>query len=153
MVLYVAVVEIGELSALPERHDSNGVISGPTGAALLAIIWGTAIGLALAHWFAFQLAAPAFRGSRPRRADWQIGAAQVAGAAFVAVLSSLPVLFFTDVRAQETVGDMPAALIGVVSYLIARRSRLSVVPSVILAVAALAVGVLIAVVKTRIAAH
>ncbi|HEU5270747.1 MAG TPA: hypothetical protein VFU36_12545 [Jatrophihabitans sp.] len=152
MVLYVAVVEIGELAAVPERHLGDQV-TGPVGGTLLAIIWGTAIGLALAHWFAFQLAAPAFRGDRPTRHDWQIGLAQLAGAALVAVMSSLPVLTFSDLRAQETVGDVPAALIGLVGYLVARRARLAVLPAVFFGITALVLGILVALVKTRIAAH
>jgi hypothetical protein len=153
MVLYVSVVEIGELAALPEGHYSSGLVTGPVGHTLLTIVWGTAIGLALAHWFAFQLAAPAFRGERARRLDWQLGAAQLAGAAFVAVLSTVPVLLFSDARAQETVGDVPAVLVGVIGYLVARRARLSVLPSLCYGVTALALGVLIALIKTRLAAH
>lgn len=153
MVLYVAVVEIGELAAVPESHYSGGRVTGPVGGTLLAIVWGTAIGLALAHWFAFQLAAPAFRGDRPSRHDWQSGLAQLAGAAFVAVMSSVPVLVFSDVRAQETVGDVPAALIGLVGYLVARRARLAVLPAVFFGITALVLGILVALVKTKIAAH
>src|SRR5690242_8828110 len=103
MVLYVSVVEIAELAAIPEDHFSNGHASGPVGTTLLAIVWGTAVGLAIAHWFAFRLAAPGFRGERPTRLDTKIGLAQVGGAVFVATMSSLPVLFLNDVRAQEVV--------------------------------------------------
>src|SRR4051794_33351152 len=108
MVLYVSVVEIAELAAVPERHLSNGSVTGPVGNKLLAIVWGTAVGLALAHWFAFRLAAPAFRGERPSRHDRVVGLAQVLGAVFVAAISSLPILLLSDVRAQETTGDVPA---------------------------------------------
>src|SRR4051795_11144930 len=120
MVLYVSVVEIAELAAIPEEHFTDGKVTGAVGGQLLAIIWGTAVGLAIAHWFAFRLAAPAFRGERPTRHDTYIGLAQVAGAMFVAAVSSLPVLVLSDVRAQETTGDVPALLIGIIGYLIAR---------------------------------
>src|SRR5260221_861671 len=120
MVLYVSVVEIAELAAIPETHFAHGKVTGAVGAQLLGIIWGTAVGLAIAHWFAFRLAAPAFRGERPTRNDTYIGLAQVGGAMFVAAVSSLPVIFFSDVRAQETTGDVPALLIGIIGYLIAR---------------------------------
>jgi len=153
MVLYVAVVEIAELTALPESHFAGGRVTGPVGGTLLEVVWGTAIGLALAHWFAFQLAAPAFRNGRPTRVDWQIGLAQLAGAAFVAVLSSLPVLLFSDLRAQETIGDVPAVLIGAIGYLVARRARVAVLPAVFFGITALVLVVLVALVKTRIAAH
>src|SRR5262249_45488541 len=114
MILYVAVVEIGELASLPEKHFSDGHVTGPVGGQLLALLWGPAVGLALAHWFAFRLAAPAFRGERVTGLDTRIGLAQVGGAIFVAAVSSLPVVFLNDVRAQELTGDVPALLIGVV---------------------------------------
>jgi hypothetical protein len=153
MVLYVSVVEIGELAAIPESHFAGGRVTGPVGAQLLAIVWGTAIGLAVAHWFAFRLAAPAFRGERPTRLDSYIGLAQVGGAIFVAAVSSLPVLLMSDVRAQETTGDVPALLIGIIGYLIARTTGRSRVTAAFYGVTALTVGVLVALVKTRLAAH
>jgi len=153
MVLYVSVVEIAELTSLPERHFGGGRVTGPVGTQLLAIVWGTAVGLALAHWFAFRVAAPAFRGDSPTRRDTQIGLAQLGGAAFVAAVSSLPVLFFSDVRAQETIGDMPAVIIGVVGYLLARATGKSRLPSVFYGATALALGVVVALVKSALAAH
>ena len=77
MVLYVSVVLIAELAAIPEQHFADGRVTGAVGGQLLAIVWGTAVGLAVAHWFAFRLAAPAFRGERPTRLDTYIGLAQV----------------------------------------------------------------------------
>jgi hypothetical protein len=153
MVLYVSVVEIAELAALPEEHFTHGVVSGPVGTQLLAIVWGTAVGLAIAHWFAFRLAAPAFRGERPSRHDTYIGLAQVAGAIFVAAVSSVPVLLLPDVQAQETTGDVPAVLIGLVGYLLARYLGKSQLASLLYGVTALALGVLVALVKTILAAH
>src|SRR3954454_19627532 len=87
MVLYVSVVEIAELAALPSGGQ-GGAVTGPVGAELLAILWGTAIGLALAHWFAFRLAAPAFRGEHIGHNETAIVLAQLCGAAFVAAVSS-----------------------------------------------------------------
>jgi len=153
MVLYVSVVEIAELAALPESHLSFGRVTGPVGSHLLAIVWGTAVGLALAHWFAFGLAARAFRGERPSLHDTQVGLAQMAGAVLVAALSSLPVLLFSDVRAQELTGDVPAVLVGVVGYLVARQTGSSRLASAFYGAAALAVGVVVALVKSLLSAH
>jgi hypothetical protein len=153
MILYVSVVEIAELAALPERHFSAGRVTGAVGAQLVAILWGTAVGLALAHWFAFRLAAPAFRGERPTYLDNQIGLAQLGGAVLVAALSSVPPLLFSDVRAQETAGDVPAVLVGVVGYLVARHAGSSRLASVAYGVAACAVGILVALIKSALAAH
>jgi hypothetical protein len=153
MILYVSIVEIAELAALPESHLAFGRVTGPVGASLLAIIWGTAIGLALAHWFAFGLAAPAFRGEHPSYHNTQIGLAQLAGAVLVAALSSLPSLLFSDVRAQETTGDVPALLVGVVAYLVARHTGSSRLASAFYGATALALGVSVALVKSLLAAH
>lgn len=153
MVLYVSVVEIAELAAIPESHFAHGRVTGPVEGQLLAIVWGTAVGLAVAHWFAFGLAAPAFRGEPPTRYILYVGLAQVGGAMFVAALSSLPVLVLSDVRAQETAGDVPALLIGVIAYLVARSSGRPRVASLFYGVTALALGVLVALVKSILAAH
>src|SRR3954466_11536495 len=82
MILYVSVVLIAELAAIPEKHFAHGRVTGAVGARLLAIVWGTAVGLAVAHWFAFRLAAPGFRGERPNRWDTYVGLAQLGGAMF-----------------------------------------------------------------------
>ncbi|MDQ1508181.1 MAG: hypothetical protein QOG50_25 [Actinomycetota bacterium] len=153
MVLYVSVVEIAEFAALPEDHFTHGRVSGPVGGQLLAILWGTAVGLAIAHWFAFRIAAPGFRGEAPTGRDFRIGLAQLGGAVFVAAVSSVPVLLFSDVRAQETVGDVPAVIIGVIGYFVARSSGKSRVPSVFYGVTALALGIVVALVKSTLAAH
>jgi len=153
MILYVSVVEIAELAALPEAHYVHGRVTGPTGGYMLAIVWGTAIGLALAHWFAFRVAAPAFRGERPTHVDVQIGIAQLAGAALVALISSLPVLLFSNVTAQETIGDVPALLVGAVGYLVARRTGSGHLASAFYGLTALALGVVVALVKAKLSAH
>ena len=153
MVLYVSVVEIAELATIPEEHFADGRVTGAVGGQLLAIVWGTAVGLALAHWFAFRLASPAFRGERPTRLDTYIGLAQVAGAVFVAALSSIPVLLLPDVRAQEFTGDVPALLIGAVGYLVARQTHRSRLAAVFYGLTALALGILVATVKSTLAAH
>ncbi len=153
MVLYVSVVEIAELATLPEGHFGHGRVTGPVGAQLLAIVWGTAVGLAIAHWFAFRVAAPGFRGDRPTSLDTRIGLAQLAGAVMVAVISSVPVLVFSDVRAQETIGDVPALIIGVIGYLVARATGKGRLPAVFYGVTALALGIIVALVKSALAAH
>jgi hypothetical protein len=153
MVLYVSVVLIAELAAIPEKHFADGRVTGAVGGQLLAIVWGTAVGLAVAHWFSFRLAAPAFRGERPTRLDTYIGLAQVGSAVFVAAISSLPVVFLADVREREATEDVPALLIGIIGYLLARTTGRSRVAAVFYGVTALALGVLVALVKTRLASH
>ena len=153
MALYVSVVEIAELAAIPESHFAHGRVTGPVGGQLLAILWGTAIGLVLAHWFAFRVAGRAFGGERVTGLDTRIGFAQVGAGMFVAAVSSLPIVLLSDVQAQESVGDMPALLIGIVGYLIARSAGKSRVPSAFFGITALLLGVLVALVKNILVAH
>jgi hypothetical protein len=153
MILYVSVVEIAELATLPEAHFPNGRVTGPVDGQLLAILWGTAMGLAIAHFFAFRVAARGFRGDRVTGLDTRIGLAQIGGAALVAAVSSIPVLFLSDVRSQETAGDVPAIIIGVIAYLLSRSSGKGRVPSIFYGITALSVGVLVALVKSALAAH
>jgi hypothetical protein len=152
MVLYVSVVEIAELAALPETHVS-GHATGPVSSELLAIIWGTAVGLAVAHWFAFRLGGHAFRGDRVTGLDTKVGLAQIGAAMFVAAASSVPVLLFGDVREQEFTGFVPAVLIGIVGYLIARETGKGRVAASVYGITALALGLLVATVKLALAAH
>ena len=152
MVLYVSVVEIAELAALPEAHVS-GHATGPVSTQLLAIIWGTAVGLAIAHWFAFRLAGRAFRGDRVTGLDRKVGLAQIGAAIFVAAASSVPVLLFGDVREQEFTGFVPAVLIGIVGYLIARETGKGRLAAAAYGITALALGLLVATVKLALAAH
>ncbi len=153
MVLYVSVIEIAELAVLPAEHRTGGHVDGPVGAELLAIIWGTAIGLAIAHWFAFRLAGRAFRGDRVTGLDTKVGLAQVGAAIFVALISSLPVLLLDDVGAQVVTGWIPAVLIGIVGYLIARETGRRRVAAAVYGLTALALGLLVAIVKSALAGH
>lgn len=153
MVLYVSIVEVAELAAIPESHFASGRVTGPVDEQLLAIVWGTAVGLALAHWFAFQLAGPVFRGDRPSSRAASILLAQVGGAAFVAALSSVPVLVLSDVRSKQTTGYVPAVLIGIVAYVVARSSGRPRGAALFYGVVALCLGVLVALIKSILAAH
>ena len=153
MVLYVAVVEMAELVALPLGDSGHGEVTGPVGLELLAIVWGTAVGLALAHWFAFRLAAAGFRGDRPTRLDAEIGLAQLGGATLVAALSSIPVLLFSDANEQKIIVFVPAVIIGVIGYSLARTTGRSRFPSVVLGSIALALGVVVAIIKSALSAH
>jgi hypothetical protein len=153
MVLYLSVVEIAEIAALPEGRSATGQVTGAVGATLLAVIWGTAVGLALAHWFAFRVAAPAFRGDRVTRHDTLLGLAQVGGALFVACVSSLPALLPGDRNSQLATGLVLASIIGVVGYVIARSSGRTRTASAFYGITALALGLLVAFVKSALAAH
>ena len=58
------------------------------------LIWGTTLGLAIAHWFAFQVSARMVAGGAVRSHDVWVVIAQLLGAVAVGVLASIPILVF-----------------------------------------------------------
>src|SRR4051812_35255441 len=149
MLLYVSVVLLGEFGALPSGTTADGELHGPSGWQLVAIIWGTTVGLALAHWFAFRLAAHTF-GGRPPGQDLLLVVGQIVGAAVVAVLASVPAVVLSPSRGQQVVLYVPAVLIGVVGYLVSRSGDRGRLASALFAVAALICSLAVAVVKSAI---
>ena len=150
MVLYVSVVEIAELAALPETHRL-GRVTGPVGTTLVAIIWGTAIGLAIVHWFAFGFAPRTPRWRAPDRLQGRAGPARRGRVRGRGVLRADPLI--RRHTEQEFIGIMPAILIGFSSYLIGRAAGRSRVAAAIYGMIALAAGLTVAAVKGALAAH
>ena len=89
MALYVSVVLLAALVAL-----ENGATTSDTD--MLGLIWGTTIGLALAHYFAFRVASRLVRGTTFHKRDGEIALAQLCGAAIVAAACTIPVVIFPD---------------------------------------------------------
>ena len=87
MALYVAVCLLAALIALGDRAEEHHVRA-------IALVWGTTIGLALAHLFAFRVAARWISGGTLGDRDSAAALAQLAGAAFVAVLATVPIAVF-----------------------------------------------------------
>ena len=134
MLLYVAVVLLATLAVL-----SSGVV----GAELVALIWGTTIGLALAHWFAFRVATQGFGGGYLRGQDFKEAMAQLAGAAFVAVIASLPVLLVGDDDEQEAVSFVLALTVGAIGYVVERANGRTRMASAVFAVVTLLAALLV----------
>ena len=113
MALYVCLVLAAEFVAVGDHADSEGIV--------LATIWATTIGLALAHVFAFDLAGRLFSGGR-RRSEAAIAALVQLGAAIaVAAAVSIPFLFLPLDRALDVAAFATAALVrGVAAYAVAR---------------------------------
>jgi hypothetical protein len=137
--LYVSVVLLAELAALPQDHI-------PKGWAMIALIWGTTLGLALAHWFAFSVASSAIAGTLSRQ-DLQVGVAGVVGALFVALVASLPEVFLAARDAETVLLFVPATFIGIGGFFVARAADRSVRLSFLWALGMVFVGVTIAFLK------
>jgi hypothetical protein len=69
---------------------------GGTSSAVLALVWGTTIGLILAHWVAFQLTARLFAGSRLPSHDRLTMVGQAVAALGVACLATVPLLLHAN---------------------------------------------------------
>ena len=157
MVLYLSITLLATLTALPsgadgavDDHGSGGV----HGLSLVGLIWGTAIGLTLAHFFAFRLTARAFTGGKVSEKDVRIGLSQLAGAAFVAVSCTIPVLLIGDSDEVQATTLVPALIIGVTGYLIARRAAHSTnVQSLIIGGVVMVLGLTVAAIKNFVLGH
>jgi hypothetical protein len=145
MALYVGVVLAAEFVAFEEHAvDERSTV---------AVIWGTALGVALAHVFAFNLAARLFAGRRldggTRRAVW----AQLASAATVAFVVTVPFLFLALGPALDVSGFLLSALIGVTAYVASREAGAGRIRSVVDGLIALAVATAIVSVKVGLTGH
>jgi hypothetical protein len=141
MVLYVCIVLAAEFVAGGDTVKSERFA--------VEVIWGTVIGLALAHVFAFNLAARLLIGGRlspeVRAAAW----AQLAAAAALAVLVTIPFVLFSLRPALRVDAFLVAGLIGVAAYAASRGSgsgrKRSLVDGLI------ALGVALVVVSVKVA--
>jgi hypothetical protein len=110
MGLYITISLLAVLAAKP--HGGGTV-------AVLTLIWGTTLGLILAHWLAFQLTARLFAGSRLPSHDRITMVGQAVAALGVACLASVPVLLHANAGPALSRGVL-AGLIGLFAFGAAR---------------------------------
>lgn len=137
--LYVTLVLLAALVAVPSDRL-------PSDRHLVGIILGTSLGLLLAHWFAFRLAAHI----TTEQGHWspsaaQEAAAQLVGGLAVASLAAAPFVLFDSATALAVTLWLLAALPAVAGFLIARLRGSSWVLALATAawVLALAAGVVV----------
>jgi hypothetical protein len=150
MMLYVSIVLLAELAALPKDGHGRSEIHGW---GLAALIWGTAVGLALAHWFSFELAARLFSTGHVREIELAIGAGQVAGAVVVALLSTVPIVFVRDGSEIGWMIFVPALLVGATGFATARTAGRSAGFSLVVGLLITCAGLLVAAVKNWLVGH
>ena len=149
MVLYVSIVLLATLVALPEDFAEHGNAA----LELLALEWGTAIGLALAHWFAFTVAGALLSGGMPTREDVEVVGAQLAGAALVAGVTMVPILVAGSDSDVTAAAFAPALILGFAGFRVARTSGRSVIAALFAGVLVLLVGLTVATVKALLGGH
>ena len=108
MALYVSITLLAALTATDDH--------GPVYLNVLAVIWGTTIGLALAHWFAFGLAARLVGPiGDPGSVERELFA-ELAGAAGVAAVATIVVVVLPTHLEWEGARFTVAACIGIIAY-------------------------------------
>src|SRR5690606_27368151 len=138
MALYIAICLLAALLALPQ-HGAH--------APLVGVIWGVTLGLALAHWFAFQLSGRLVGADRIETHDAASAGAQIAGAAAVAVIASLPLPLTPSADEVVVVELVLAAFLGLVGFLVARGAGASRLRSAVCAIVVLVAAVAVALAK------
>lgn len=122
MALYLAIVIFAELVAIPEGHRPDIIES-------VVLIWGTTVGLTLAHLFAFELSAAFVASGRPGLAAHHLALAQIAAAGAVAAVATLPVFVLSEEPGYEFAQGLLALLIGGTAFATARHGGASLTRS------------------------
>ncbi len=145
MALYVAICLLGALTLASDHQVSEFDV--------FAVVWGTTLGLAIVHWFAFRLSARLAAGGVVRRRDVEVSAAQLGGAAAVGALATIPVVLFGDSNELDAVRLFMAGFIAFVGFGVARASGGSWLRAGTYAAGMVVVGLAIAVLKNTLAGH
>ena len=115
-------------------------------------MWGTTVGLALAHVFAFRIAGRLVHQGPPQ-GDRIVSLIQMASAAAVAVIVSVPVLLAPTVTELNWARYTCAGIIGVVGYLVARGASRGRMRAVLFGLGVLVVAFAVAALKHALAGH
>ena len=146
MALYVTVVLLAALVVLKGGTDVSDQ-------ELAELVWGTTVGLALAHLFAFRISSRLVRGVSFDRNDLAVAGAQLGGAAAVAALCTIPIIVLPEGSADDAIRIMLGLLMGIGGYASGRSGGASHFRSLLLGVAAFSAGVLVALVKNGLVQH
>lgn len=147
MALYVAVCLLATLAVAAEADVDHR----PT---MLAVVWGTTLGLAIAHWFAFRLSARLTSAGEVRRTDAEISVAQLAGSVIVALVATVPVVLFDGAETQlDATNGFVVGFIAVIGYLVGRSSGASMLRSILYATVIVVAAALVVIVKNALSGH
>jgi hypothetical protein len=136
MALYVAICLIAALAALENVSAIPGHI--------LGLVWGTTVGLALAHVFAFRIAGRLVHDGELPRSDRIVS---------VAVIVSIPVLLAPTASEVVWAHYTCAVIIGAAGYLVARGAEHGRIRAVLFGIGVLAVAIAIALLKQALVGH
>ena len=142
MALYLAIVLLAESVAL-QAYSADA-------AEIVATSWGTAIGLVLAHLFAFTLSTRLVAGGHVEAAAWRSEGAQFVAAVIVALVATLPFLFVSEGTALNISGSLLAVLIGGTGFESARARGARVPRALLIGAASLLAAAIVVAVKAAL---
>jgi hypothetical protein len=145
MALYVAICLLAALTAVSDDHTSE--------LKVFEIVWGTTLGLSLAHWFAFNVSSRLVSVGQVREREREVVVAQIGGAAAVAIVATIPVVLLPTSVEFDVVRFVLAGVIGIVGYEVARTSGADRMRSFGYALAVLFVANLVVVIKNFLLGH
>jgi dipeptide/tripeptide permease len=139
MALYVAICLLAALAALKGTVLEHGVV--------FELVWGTTVGLALAHMFAFLLAGRLIEGRRITAATRATILAQLVGAAAVALLVTIAIVLVPTSDELDAARVDLAVIIGITGYVVSRNVARTRLRAVLFAIIVTAVGLAVAAIK------
>jgi VanZ family protein len=135
MALYTSITLLGALTVTGRGASEVDV---------LAIVWGTTVGLALAHWFAFSFAVRLVEPAAEKAELDRHLAVVLAAAAVVAAVASVPVLVLPEDLERPGARFAAAMSIGVAAFAQSRAFGAPKARAARVAVVALLLGLLVA---------
>ncbi|HEY7466111.1 MAG TPA: hypothetical protein VIB47_05405 [Dehalococcoidia bacterium] len=145
MALYVSLVLAAEFVSIEGHLESKSFA--------ISVIWGTALGLTLAHVFAFNLSGMLFSrgtlGTEARAAMLY----QVAATAGVAAVLSFPFLLLRLSEALDVDKYLVAGFIGITGWGVARTAGRSGVHALTIGLIMLALAIAVVLAKAALSAH
>ena len=144
MALYLAIVLLAESVALQR-------LLGRTRPRSSATCWGTAVGLALAHLFAFTLSTRLVSGGHVSAATWRNAGAQLAAAAFVALIATFPFLLVDEGIAFSISGSFLTLLIGATGFESARAGGAPIRRALLIGATSLLAAAIVVAVEAAVA--
>ncbi len=146
MALYVAIALLATLAAVDPDHLTRR--------GTLLLIWGTTLGLAVAHYVAFRLASTLAKGSHLGRDDITTAGVQFLGAITVPAVCTLTGLLLADDGTAVDVAEFTlAGILGVTGYLAGRGNGASRGRSALLGGGVLLAGLATAAAKYALTGH
>jgi hypothetical protein len=145
LVLYLCLVLAAEFVGLST--------AAPDEAVAVEVIWGTTVGLTVAHIFAFDVAARLFAGGRLDRSARAAAILQVFAAITLAGLLSLPFLILGQAASMRLDGFLIAAVVGVTAYAVGRKAGRSQAQCLVLGASGVILAAAVVLLKLKLSAH